>query len=248
MADIIFNDLFGYEGLKVAQRKDMLNFSLDSVLLAHFVTIPKKSVLIGDIGTGNGAVALILTKRTNAKIIGFEIQPDVADLAQISVDANKLGAQVHIETCDVVDAPKHYSNTFDVIVSNPPFFKLHPESNVNNSDYKTLARHELSLTLEQLIKSTKKLLKTHGYFALVHRPDRIQEIITMLTTENFAIKRIQFIHPKSGKNAKSVLVEAIKGGNESGTFIHPPIIAHDETGDYSAEIREMFVYGKGKED
>lgn len=245
MSEVI-NELFGYPGLKVIQRPDMLNFSIDSVLLSHFVTLNKNTKRVLDIGTGNGAIAMMLTKRTKAPITGIEIQSDVADIAKRSIGMNQLENQIEI-VCDNVN---HYYKTvgneekFDVIVSNPPFFKIEAESNLNESEYKTIARHELYLTLEELIYSSSQMLASKGYFAIVHRADRASEICALMERHGIIPKRFQSVHPKHNTKANGVLIEGIKNGNAGGLIIEAPCIVHDEDGAYSESIRQMFLYGQ----
>ena len=149
------NYLLGYKNMYIMQDTEMFNFSLDSVLLANFVTINKSDKSILDIGTGNAPIPLILTNRTNAKITGVEIQKESYELALESVEINKLENQIEIINDDINNFYKNCeSDSFDIITCNPPFFK-----NVitNDSNYKLLARHEKTLNLEQILIIAKKL-------------------------------------------------------------------------------------------
>lgn len=242
----VINDLFGYPGLKVIQRPDMLNFSIDSVLLAHFVTLSRNTKRILDIGTGNSAIAMMLTKRTKAKIVGVEIQEDVADIAQRSVSLNGLEQQIQI-VCDNIQsycATVGNEEKFDVIISNPPFFKVENESNFNESKYKTIARHEIHLTLKELIESSSQMLAQKGYFAIVHRADRASEICMLMEQNGIVPKRFQSVHPKQHTRANGVLIEGIKGGNAGGLIIEAPCIVHKGDGTYSKEVQDLFLYGQ----
>lgn len=242
----VINDLFGYPGLKVIQRPDMLNFSIDSVLVSHFITLNRNTKRVLDVGTGNGAIAMMMSKRTNAAITGVELQEDVADIAKRSVLLNQLDPQITI-VCDTVQS---YCKTvdneskFDAIVSNPPFFKIDAESNLNESEYKTIARHEIHLTLEELIASSSQMLAHKGYFAIVHRADRASEICCLMEQYGIIPKRFKSVHPKVNTKANGVLIEGIKGGNPGGLIIEPPCIVHCEDGTYSDEIQALFLYGQ----
>ena len=147
----VINDLLDYNKIKIYQDTDMFNFSLDSVLLPNFITLTPKTENILDIGTGNGPIPLILTTKTNAKIIGVEIQTEVADLAQKSVELNNLQNQITIINEDInILKDKLPINHFDIITCNPPYFKVSKESKLNKSDYKTIARHEITLNINDL--------------------------------------------------------------------------------------------------
>jgi len=142
------NYLLGYKNLKIYQDTEMFNFSLDSVLLPNFITIPKDAKNIMDIGTGNAPIPLILSTKTNAKIIGVEIQKEASILAKKSVKLNKIDNQITIINEDINKLKDKYpSDYFDVITCNPPFFKVNEKSKFNKNDYKTIARHEITLNL-----------------------------------------------------------------------------------------------------
>lgn len=231
------NYLLGYKNMYIMQDTEMFNFSLDSVLLANFVTINKSDKSILDIGTGNAPIPLILTNRTNAKITGVEIQKESYELALESVEINKLENQIEIINDDINNFYKNCeSDSFDIITSNPPFFK-----NVitNDSNYKLLARHEKTLNLEQILIIAKKLLKNNGVIALVNRPERMIDIITEMKNNNIEPKKIQLVYPFKGKNANILLIEGSKNG-KPGLKILPPLFAHNNDGSYTEEIKKFF--------
>ena len=236
----VINDLLGYQDLKIYQNTDMFQFSLDSVMLANFVTINKKINNILDIGTGNAVIPIILSKKTNAKITGVEIQKESYKLACKSLKINNLEKRIEVINDDIKNYYKNIeTETFDVITCNPPFFKLEEQSNLNDSDYKKIARHEIALNLEDIIQISKKLLKNKGRLAMVHRPERLIEIITIMKNNNIEPKKICFLYPKQNKEANILLIEGIKNG-KPGIKILPPIISHNEDGSYSDKIKIFF--------
>ena len=232
------NDLLGYKNIKIYQDTEMFNFSLDSVLLPNFITIPKKTKNILDIGTGNAPIPLILSTKTNAKIIGVEIQKEVAELAIKSVKLNKLEKQIEIINDDINNIDLKI-NHFDIITCNPPFFKINEKSKLNKTEYKTYARHEVSLDLETICKIAKKHLKNGGTLGLVHRPERLTDILHIMRKHKLEPKKIRFIHPKQKKEANILLVEGKKNA-KSGIKVINPLISHEESGDYTKEIQKYF--------
>ena len=237
---IVLNDLLEYRDYKIYQDTDMFCFSLDSILLANFVTINKNIKNIMDIGCGNAPIPLVLTTKTNANITGVEIQKDVYDLAAKSVKYNKCDNQITVINDDINSLYKKYeSDSFDVITCNPPYFKVNEKTKQNISEYKKIARHELTLNLEDICKISRKLLKNNGVFALVHRPDRMIEIFDTMRKNNIEPKRIQFIYPKYGENCNLILVEGTKNG-KSGIKILKPLIVHDKEGNYTEEVKRLF--------
>ena len=236
----VINYLLGYNDLKIIQDNEMFNFSLDSVLLPNFVTINKKIDKILDIGCGNAPIPLILSTKTQAKIVGVEIQKEVYDLAIESIKINNKEDQITIVNKDINDYYKEIeTDSFDVITCNPPFFKYSETSNINKNDYKTIARHEVKLNLEQLFNIAKKLLKNNGIIAIVHRPERFVEVVETMKKNNIEPKRVQFVYPKKNMEANIMLIEGSKNGN-SGLKILPPIYTHKENGEYTDEVKKYF--------
>lgn len=242
----IVNDLLGYEGLKIIQRPDVFHFSLDSTLLADFVGIRLSDKKIIDLGCGNGYIPIFLTLRTKAKIYGIEIQTEIADLATRSVALNHLEEQITIINADMKGIYKKVGQcTFDVATCNPPYFKHLPSSNINENEYLTIARHEVKITLEEAIQEANILLKDGGTFAMVHRAERMMEICSILEQNNFKIKRIRFVYPKTTSNmALAILVEAKKKGKSGGIQVLPPLYVETEDGQYTEEILKIFNYKK----
>lgn len=225
----------------IMQDTDMFNFSLDSVLLPNFVTINKNVQNILDIGCGNAPIPLILSTKTKAHITGVEIQKEVYNLAVESVKINKLEEQINIVNADINDLYKELeTESFDIITCNPPFFKVRENSNLNESEYKTVARHEVKLNLEDIMKISRKLLKNNGVLGIVHRPERLVDIIDLMRKYNIEPKKIRLVYPKKDKEANILLIEGTKNGNP-GLKILPPLYSHDEDGSYTEEIQKFFV-------
>lgn len=236
----VINYLLGYKDYYIVQNTDMFNFSLDSVLLPNFATINTNVKNILDIGCGNAPIPLILSTKTNANIIGVEIQKEVYELALKSVRINNLESRIKIINGDINEMYNLFeTETFDIITCNPPFFKVSDGSNFNDSDYKTIARHEIKLNLDQIFKISKKLLKNNGNIVMVHRPERLVDIITSMKKYNIEPKRIQFVYPKKDKDANILLIEGKKNGRP-GIKIEPPIYTHDENGEYSMQVKNFF--------
>lgn len=236
----IQNYLLNYGDLKIIQNTKWFNFSLDSVLLANFITIRKRARMIADLGTGNAPIPLILSTKTNATIYGFEIQKPVFNLALKSVKMNHLENKIKIINEDIKRIDQLFeTDTFDVITSNPPYFKLNGDSLINDNEYKSIARHELSMTLDDVLRVSKKLLKNNGLLGLVHRPERLLEILEKMRQYNIEPKKIQFIYPKVNSDSNIVLIEGTKNGKQ-GLKILPPLIVHEDNGDYTDKVKNMF--------
>lgn len=240
----VVNQLLGYNKFDIVQNTQMFSFSLDSILLPGFITINKKTKKILDIGTGNAPIPLILSTMTDAKIIGVEIQKGAYELAKKSIEINKLNDQIDIINGDILDVIKNYeTDSFDIITCNPPYFKVNKDANFNQSEYKTIARHEVFLNIEDVIKISKKLLKNNGLLGLVHRPERLCEIIMLLEKYNLEPKKLQFVYSKRNSNANIILIEAKKNGN-TGLKIMKPLYVHEDNGEYSKQVKDFFERGQ----
>lgn len=224
----------------IMQDTEFFNFSLDSVLLANYVKITPKIKTIMDIGCGNAPIPLILSTKTNAKIIGVEIQKDIFDLATESIKINNKENQIEIINDDIKNVYANMeSDSVDIITCNPPYFKYLENSNVNENVQKTIARHEKMLDLENVFKISKKLLKNNGSIYMVHRPERLIEIIKIMLENNIEPKTIKLVHPQVDKEANILLIRGVKNG-KSGLKVESPIISHLDNGDYTDEIRNFF--------
>lgn len=232
--------LLNYKDLKIVQDTELFNFSLDSVLLANFVTINTRVKSILDIGTGNAPIPILLTTKTNSKITAIEIQKQSYDLAKESIEINNLNEKIDLILGDVNDYYKtQESDVYDVITCNPPFFKTNDNSRLNNNEGKIIARHEKTLHLDSIFKISRKLLKNNGRIAIVHRVDRLVDIICTMRKYNIEPKKMRLVYPKVGKEANILLIEGTKNG-QVGLKIMPPLYAHTEDGSYTEEVKKHF--------
>lgn len=236
----VINYLLGYKNLKIYQDTDMFNFSLDSVLLPNFVTIRTRCENILDIGSGNAVIPLILSTKTKANIIGIEIQKESYELGIDTVNLNMLQDRIKLINDDINNFYKNCeSDMFDVITCNPPYFKVYGGSKLNNKNSKVLARHEKSLNLDDIFRISKKLLKNNGVISIVHRPDRLVEIIEVMKKNNIEPKRIRFVYPKRNKDSNMILVEGSKNG-KPGIKVEYPLIVHNDDNTYSVDVLKYF--------
>ncbi|MEG0978340.1 MAG: methyltransferase [Bacilli bacterium] len=219
----VLNDLLDYK-LKIYQNSQWFRFSLDSVLLAEFIKIKKADKTILDLGTGNAPIPLILSKKTFLPIKAVEIQKDIADLAKKSVLYNHLENQINIINIDMKEfALNSESDQYDIIISNPPYFKNNDCSFQNSDIHKAIARHEIMITLEEIIIIARKLLKNNGSFYLVQRPERLLEIIKSCQQANLEPKRLRICYTNSN-NATLFLLECVKNGKSGLTIESPQFI------------------------
>lgn len=240
MGKIEINDLVYFKDIKIVQDKDYFNFSLDSILLPNFVEITRRTKKILDMCTGNAPIPLILSMKTDAKIYGVELQKEVYDLAKETIKINKLDNQIELINDNIKNLKKIFdTETFDIITCNPPYFKKKDDSIINENKIKSIARHELEMELEDVMIISKALLKNEGSLVLVHRTDRLIEIIELMKKHNIEPKRMRLIYPKVNAESNLVLIDGRKNGKE-GLKILPPLYIHNDDNSYTSEVLEMF--------
>ena len=232
-----------YKGLKIIQDKTAFCFGIDSVLLSDFAKEIKNNSKVADLGTGNGIVGLLLCKKTKLnQIIGIEIQEEIAEMAERSIKLNDLEEQFKIVNVDINDIFKKnvlQKNTYDAVVMNPPYKEV-GKGKTNENSSKLIARHEVKATLSDFIKVAAGLLKDKGEVYVVHKPERIVDIMQEMRANKIEPKKIQFIYPKKDKDSNIVLIEGRKNGNP-GLKILPPIYTHMDNGEYTEEIKKYFI-------
>lgn len=237
---IVKNNLLNFKDKIIYQDTDFFSFSLDSLLLVNFVTLNPSTKKIIDLASGNAPIPMLLTYKIKAKIYGVEIQKEVFELGKKSIIENKMDKQIAFINEDVKNIPKLFeSDYFDVIVSNPPYFKKNEVGYMNDNKVKAIARHEIMLELDDIFKVAKKVLKNNGVIAIVHRPSRFVEIIDKMREYGIEPKRVQFVYPKNSKESNILLIEGIKNG-KPGLKVLEPLIVHNEDGSYTDEIKNMF--------
>lgn len=238
-----FDYLFAEGGMKIIQSPTVFSFSLDAVLLAHFAYVPVKKGSILDLCAGNGVIPLLLSVRTNAQITGVEIQERLVNMAERSIDYNELSAQLSIIHGDLKDMqPILGHSSFDVVTCNPPYFQTPSKTEQNKNEYLTIARHEVFCTLDDVVKACKLHVRPGGKVAMVHRPGRLVDLITLFRQYKIEPKRIQFVYPKEGKDANIVLIEGVRDG-KSGLKMLPPLYIYNQDDTYTKEARAI-IYGR----
>ena len=226
--------------LKIIQNKDGFCFGIDSVILSDFAKDIKKNSKIIDLGTGTGIISILLTAKTNpSSIVGVELQEDVANMAQRSVKLNNLENKINIINKNIKDLDKILKNNeYDVIVTNPPYMKANTGlKNENNS--KLISRHEVECTLEDIARISYKLLRDKGEVYMVHRPDRLVDIMEIFRIYKLEIKEMRLVYPQEDSQANLVLIKAVKNAKPF-LKIHTPLYVYKETGKYTDEILKIY--------
>ncbi|HEX7056174.1 MAG TPA: tRNA1(Val) (adenine(37)-N6)-methyltransferase [Bacilli bacterium] len=224
--------------LKIIQSDEVFSFSLDAVLLARFCTVPARGKII-DLGTGNGVIPLLLSTRTQATIIGVEIQERLWDMAVRNVALNGLQHQLSMIHGDLREIRQVTgAGSFDVVTINPPYLPI-ASGDKNINAHVAEARHEINCTLAEAVAACAGLVRAGGKVAMVHRASRLAEIIVLFRQHRLEPKRIRFVHPRAGQEANLVLVEATRDGKPEVRLL-PPLIVH-EGESYCRELEDIYL-------
>ena len=213
-------------GLELIQNPGQFCFGVDAVLLSDFARVkPGETVL--DMGTGNGIITILLSAKTEGKhFTGLEIQKDTAEMARRSVLYNHLEDRIDIVTGDIKEAAEIFRPAFfDVITTNPPYM-LAQHGLTNSADTKTIARHEVLCSLDDILRESMRLLQDKVRFYMIHRPFRLAEILIKMNAYKIEAKRLQFVHPYIDKEPTMVLIEGVRGARSRVT-VEPPIIMYE---------------------
>lgn len=231
------------ENRQIIQSQQYFAFSLDAVLLADFVELPKqKPFKLLDFCSGNGIIPLLLSARTNQVLEGIEYQAPLVDMAQRSVSLNGLERQIKIIEGDIRTLAMPQI-PYDFITCNPPYFVPAASKDLHRLSSHQIARHELTLTMAEWVKKAQLLLRDRGRLYIVHRPDRLDDLMECLLAHQFSVKRMKFVYPKVGDLANIVLIEAILRGGRRGVRIEPGLIVHTPDNQYTAEMKAIY-YGQ----
>lgn len=229
-----------FEGLRIIQNEKGFCFGIDSILLSDYAKNIKKDAEVIDIGTGTGIIATLLCKKTKLKkIYGIEIQKEVADMAKRSIELNGLEDKFEIINDNVKNLSSVLSNnSIDAIVTNPPYKKA-STGLLNTSEKQLISRHEIECTLEDIAKVSYKLLKSKGELYMVHRAERLVDLMQVLRENRLEPKDIRFVHSKYNEKPNLILIRCVKDANEF-LKIDKPLVVYNEDGSYTDEILEIY--------
>lgn len=225
-------------GRRIIQNETEFCFSLDAVLLAHFPEFRKHWKVL-DLGTGTGVMPLLSVDHV-AHFDAVELNPVMAELAKRNVELNGLAEKIAVQEGDYRSIRDIYpAESFDLVMVNPPY---RPVSCGVQSKKDGVARacHEVTATLKDVVAAARYALKFRGRLAMIHIPERLQEIMTALQENHLAVKKIRFVEPKEDRPPNMVLIEAIAGGTPGGIKYLPPLVVHGEDGRYTDEVMRLF--------
>ena len=240
-------DDLNLNGKRIIQDTDLFLFGMDSVLLANMVKKTNKDTNILDLGTGSAVMPVIISEKTKCnKIIGVELQDKMYNLALKNIKLNELEDKIYAVKEDLKNVEKIREkiveitgkDKVDVVISNPPYKKA-GTGTLNDIDEKYIARHEVKCELEDIFVTASKLLKFKGKLYIVHKPERIADLICLGRKYNLEIKELQFLQPSTKKKPSIVLCEYVLGGGNECTVL-PSIIEYDENGNYTNTVYEIY--------
>lgn len=226
--------------LKIIQNINGFCFGIDSVLLSDFAKDIKSGAKVVDLGTGTAIIPILLTAKTAVgHILGIEIQKNVAEMANRSVRMNNLSDKIEIINENIKSlSSKILQNKYDAIVTNPPYMKNNTGLQNENIE-KLISRHEIECTIEDIANVANILLKDKGEIYMVHRPDRLMDIVVAFRKNKLEIKKLRLVFPKKNKGANLILIKAVKNARPF-LKIEEPLYVYEENGDYTEEIKKIY--------
>lgn len=226
--------------LKIIQNTEGFCFGIDSVLLSNFAGNIKKQSKVLDLGTGTGIIPILLCAKTQLKkVVGVEIQEEVYEMAKRSIELNNLNDKFEVINANILELNKIFAkNTFDVVITNPPYKKKNTGI-LNENNKKIISRHEVTASLEDFIKIAKDMLKDKGEFYMVHRPNRLVDIISIMRNYKIEPKQLRFVYSDKNQPANLVLVKGIKNARPF-LKIEKNLYIYDENKNYSEEIKKIY--------
>lgn len=228
-------------GYRIIQNPGRFCFGMDAVLLSGYARVRSGDDVV-DLGTGTGIIPILLAAKTQAAhIVGLEIQEDSVDMAGRSVAMNYLEDRIDIVHADIKNASSVLGRSVcDVVTVNPPYMIGH--HGLANSDLpKTIARHEVLCTLEDVVRETAALLKPGGRLYMVHRPFRLAEIFGVMMKYRIEPKSMRLVYPYADREPNMVLIEGLRGGKPRIT-VEKPLIVFKEPDVYTDEIRDVYGF------
>ena len=231
-----------YKDLKIIQNNTGFCFGIDSVILSDFAKDIKNNANVVDLGTGTGILGLLLCKKTKLNsIVGVEIQEDVAEMAKRSVELNNLENKFKIINCDIKEIFKEKlleKNKYDVVITNPPYKEI-GTGKINEDAKKLISRHEIKATLSDFMKTASSLLKDNGELYMVHKPERIVDIMQTMRENKLEPKILKIVYPRRASEASLILIKAIKCAKKF-LKIQEPLYIYDENGEYTNQIKNIY--------
>ena len=229
-----------FKGLKIIQNKDGFCFGIDSVLLSDFAKNIKRNSKVLDLGTGTGIIPTLLCGKTGlAEIVGVEIQKEVYEMAKKSIELNKLENKFKIINDNILNLNKYFeNNTFDIIVTNPPYKKNN--TGIKNEDKrKLISRHEIEANLDDFIRISKNMLKDKGELYIVHRPERLVDLFVTMRKYKIEPKKIRMVYSNVNAVSKLVLVQGVKN-SKPFLKVEKNLYIYDKNGNYTDEILKIY--------
>ena len=225
---------------KIIQNKDGFCFGIDAVLLSDFAKNIKNNSKVLDLGTGTGIISILLCGKTKLKkIIGVEVQKEVYDIACRNSELNNLQDKFEVINENIIDLVNIYEkNSFDVIVTNPPYKKKNTGI-LNDEEKKLISRHEILADLEDFINISNKMLKDKGEFYMIHRPERIVDIFELMRKYKIEPKEVRMVFSDKNNSPKMVLIKGVKNGKKFLKF-RENLYIYKKDGNYTDEILKIY--------
>lgn len=226
------------KGLKLIQNRKQFMFGIDAVLLSDFAKV-RKGNLVFDLGSGNGIIAVLIASKNDVKVKAVEVQKSVFEFTEQNIKINSLENKIEAVNINVKDIKKNFdAQIADVVVSNPPYIKSNSAVK-NETEALSIARHEILAELDDFVKAASYVLKPNGKFYLIHKPERIAEILISCSKYNLELKQMRLVVPQIEKDAVMVLMQFVKCA-KPGVKVEKSLVIYGEDGEYTDEVKKIY--------
>ncbi len=233
------------DSVTLIESNDGLKFTTDAYLLSAYVRRPagKKNVRAAELGAGTGVISLLLAARGRAdEIVAYELQERFCDIIARNIEHNGMGHTVKVRCADVRELTEASEGSqFDCVFSNPPYMRV-GSGRQNDSDEKTIARHEVNGGIADFCAAAARLCKFGGMFYVVYRPERTSELFCALTAHGFEPKALTYVYPDKDSRP-SLLLCAAKRGGKAGLTVTPPLFMFEDGRRESEAIKKIYENG-----
>jgi len=228
-------------GLHIAQPETGYRFSIDALILAHHVT-PAPDDRIVDIGTGCGIIPMLLSRRyPEAYILGVELQPELARIAEANIAANHMAGRIRVVEKNIQMVSVSETGQVPIITCNPPHIPK-TGGRISPNSQMAIARQEIRMSVKTLADSASRLLLPKGRLFTIYPASRLTEVLLRLREAGLEPKHIRTIHFKSDTPARRIVIQAVKHG-QPGVEMAPPLFIHAPDGTYTPEAQAIMNPG-----
>lgn len=233
------------ENITLFQKDKSLSFGTDAYLLSAYIKSNSKKAC--EFGAGTGVISLLcLAKEKIKSSLLVEIQESLSEISKSNAIENGFNDKVEVLCKDLREIPKEYNESFDTVLTNPPYMKM-TSGKLNDDSSNLMCRHEVNGDISDFAKNASRLLKFGGMFYVVYRPDRLSELLFACEKNNLHVKRMTLVYPTTEHVPCIVLISAKKGASDGMITTKPLIMYKDKSNmsdsGFTDDLKYIYEHG-----